>query len=472
MGSSSNLLDHIPDEQDTQTQSDEKPEPVAGDQSVSEQLPLSETEPLPPKPVARPRAAPRRKTPGTVNDKEKSKPPQALPRHKPEPTDEYSESCVTVPSSKGDEKKPAEGIKPSVPQTKESPKIKKKEPLLPGAKLSPKAAHSQSPITSPKHLPGQESSPKREPMLPPKPGQSDVAEAKVDTQGEPRVSQSPKVVPKQQRKPSVDEIDDAKLAELREKDPSELTVREKAILAQKAVHDKPGIKLPPPIPHKPKPSAEGALYATSEHDKEGSPVRSRTKSFDNDLDSSSPRRRKLPPGAVNVWTGQLAPQERERSVTVSTTEPGARERSTLERHAALKDYSPDHTPLTSSREEDKLSQGEQGASPKLEAKIPPKRPPPPGQGKHSNESPHSNANQQNDSQDELDGDQVVASSQPEATQDQELVVNYDQILTWTPDVVGMWMADIGLVQYRQIFTERGIQGYMLPDMDGHGLKVS
>ena len=71
-------------------------------------------------------------------------------------------------------------------------------------------------------------------MLPPKPGQSDVAEAKVDTQGEPRVSQSPKVVPKQQRKPSVDEIDDAKLAESREKDPSELTVREKTILAKKS----------------------------------------------------------------------------------------------------------------------------------------------------------------------------------------------------------------------------------------------
>ena len=85
---------------------------------------------------------------------------------------------------------------------------------------------------------------------------------------------------------------------------------------------------------------------------------------------------------------------------------------TLERHAALKDYPHDHSPLTSLREEDKLSQGEQGASPKLEAKIPPKRPPPPGQGKHSNESPHSNTNQQNVSQDELDGDQVAACSQP------------------------------------------------------------
>ena len=78
-------------------------------------------------------------------------------------------------------------------------------------------------------------------------------------------------------------------------------------------------------------------------------------------------------------------------------------------------YSPDHSPLNSSREEEKPSQEEQGAS-----------------------------------------------SQPEGTQDQELVVNYDQILTWTPDVVGMWMTDIGLGQYRQLFTERGIQGYLLP----------
>ena len=79
-----------------------------------------------------------------------------------------------------------------------------------------------------------------------------------------------------------------------------------------SLHGKP----PPPVPHKPKTSSDGALHTTSEHDNEGSPVRSRTKSlnFDNDLESSSPWQRKLLPGAVNVWTGQLAPQERERSV--------------------------------------------------------------------------------------------------------------------------------------------------------------
>ena len=44
---------------------------------------------------------------------------------------------------------------------------------------------------------------------------------------------------------------------------------------------------------------------------------------------------------------------------------------------------------------------------------------------------HAHACQQNVSQDELDGNQVAASSQPwpEATQGQELVMNYDQILT-------------------------------------------
>lgn len=50
-------------------------------------------------------------------------------------------------------------------------------------------------------------------------------------------------------------------------------------------------------------------------------------------------------------------------------------------------------------------------------------------------------------------------------------VDYDVVLTWTPDVTAAWLGQVELASYQQLFLEKGIQGYMLFDMDGHKLKV-
>jgi len=45
------------------------------------------------------------------------------------------------------------------------------------------------------------------------------------------------------------------------------------------------------------------------------------------------------------------------------------------------------------------------------------------------------------------------------------------VLSWTSDHVAAWLMKIGLGHYQQMFTDKGIQGFMLFDLDGVKLKV-
>ena len=494
MGSSSNLLDSIPDsnlaeEESTAAKSSEsespldkekekekeeekeKDEQASKQQSVAvEQTATVAPPPQPPKP--KPRAAPRKRNPeppsSTEGDGNK---PHAIPRHKSEGK-ELSPLPESESSGKEGVKEDEEG-EATVTVTEEShsvtlgdeasPKVQRKEPLLPSSVMTSKA-----PQSSPKHLPP---SPKRERM------------------GSESEEHAPKPRPRGHGKAGKEEetadAKEAKIAELLKKDPSTLTVKEKALLAQRTVGalghvDK--TKLPPPIPRKPKHSPGGGegetLAVNSEFE------RGRSQSIDEKEPHASPShsKRKLPPGAVNIMAGLALSADRGRSNTVSTAEPDARERNSLGRNAKLQEDVPENGVKKSSSQEE-LEQTDHSTPTKPLPKTPPKRPPLPMQKKHSNEKPASVDGVDNESDSspplarrrdgmEDDGEHAVEDRSHDQSHDggEEGVVDLNTVLTWTPEIVVLWLNNIGLGQYHEVFV--GVQGYMLFDMDGHRLKVS
>ena len=518
MGSSSNLLDSIPDERLEVKESSPSPSPssttkperieeeptpqekekerekdedheqtshpskqpvLAATAPSAEQKPTVAAPAHPPKP--KPRAAPRRKNPEhpTSPSANTSIPlhPQAAPRQK-------SEGRELSPPPSESEKSGKEGVnieehggggevhvteEPHSARTvsQASPKIHRKEPMMPSPVLTSKAAHS------PKHSPSH----KKE---------------HGSHEGE---GHTPKPLPRGHGKAGKDEdpsANEAKVAELMKKDPSELTVKEKALLAQKAVgalgHDK--TKLPPPVPRKPKPGhggdGEAPPITDSEYD------RGRSQSIDEkDEEHGHGRpsplhgRKKLPPGAVNIMAGLPLPTaERGRSLTVSTTEPDARERNSLGRNASLQDYSSEKENGVRSSSQEALEQTDHSSPTKPLPKTPPKRPPFPMQKKSSNERPANvdSADNESDTSPALGRktDAEGADNGEDESHDQshdtgevveggEESMDLNTVLTWSPEVVGQWLNSVGLGQYQELFV--GVQGYMLFDMDGHRLKV-
>ena len=251
---------------------------------------------------------------------------------------------------------------------------------------------------------------------------------------------------------------DSELEELLKKDPSELSVKEKALLAQRML-EKRKEHAPPPVPRKP--SKLGSEDSQTNLDLETSPpVHERTKSFDGN--ESVPKRvKKIPAGAINIFGSPM----RIRSATVSTDEPDTR-RESIERsgeHGPRPDL-----PLEPRPREDVDA----------EVKLPPKRPPPPmfqklSDGKSSSpkqqryRTPLSNS---------VDG---VTDSSGELTQTQSLDpplqaandLSYDNVLEWSSDQVAAWLSKIGLGHHKQAFQDEGVQGFMLFDLDGSRLKV-
>ena len=503
MGSSTNLLDTIPDEllevkesSPSPSPSSTKPEEVEKEATPQEKekekereegteqtpskrplLPPAEQSPSPaaapahpPKP--KPRAAPRRKPQEhpTSPNSDASKPlhPQAAPRQKsegrelsPPPENEKSgKEGVNVEEHGGDHAS-AEETHTGVTA---SPKIHR---MMPSPVLTSKAA-AHSPKQSPSHR---------------KEGGSHEGE-----------DHTPKPLPRGHGKAATKDEEpsgnEAKIAELMKKDPSELTVKEKALLAQKAVgalsHDK--TKLPPPVPRKPKPGHGGegdASPINSEYD------RGRSHSIDEKEEghgghpSPMHSRRKLPPGAVNIMAGLPLPSaERGRSLTVSTTEPDARERNSLGRNASLQDYTDDKENGVRSSSQEALDQTDHGSPTKPLPKTPPKRPPVPMQKKPSNERPANVDSADNESDAspalgrKMDGgadngedeshDQSHDTGGGEGGESEDRM-DLNTVLTWSPEVVGQWLNSVGLGQYKEVFV--GVQGYMLFDYDGHRLKV-
>ena len=469
MGSSSNLLDSIPDEQmkepsppamteeepatkeseEKEKEKEKESEPSTKQQSAAVEAPSPTAAPVqPPKP--KPRAAPRKRNPDPTSPTSESSKPHAVPRQKSEakelsplPPDGEKSSGERVIDNDSEQK--TEESQSTV-GAQSSPSIQRKE--------ASKAPHS------PKH--------------PPSPKKEHGSHENED--------HTPKPLPRGHGKAGKEEepsSNDDKMAELMKKDPSELTVKEKALLAQRTVgalgHDK--TKLPPPVPRKPKPGQGGG--GEGEHSETGSDhERGRSQSIDEKESRPSPShgRRKLPPGAVNIMAGLAASAaERGRCNTVSTTEPGARERNSLERNAALQDHLPEH-----GASQDGIEHMDHSTKPL--PRVPPKRPPLPMQKKPSNEVP----SRADDSVDGVESDSSPSlerkvndvddetpaqdeSHDQSHDREEEDEVDLNTILTWNPNVVGLWLESVGLGQYREAFA--GVQGFMLIDMDGHRLKV-
>ena len=496
------------------------------------------TEPKKPKPM--PRAAPRHKTPVTKPETsstaipEAGRRPQATPRHRRE----HSGTQNLEPEIKP---KPEADVTPSdkqVPRSTESPVIDDKSRLSPThkrehekeEKVTPKHEHDssdshnnepvseQSPshkpqIPTPPQKPGKleeehaspKSSPKKEPMKPGRkrskfqpllPKHSPVLQPK-SVKEEPEDKCELPNSSEDTRHPSpihrdINEVNkdkegdvkalehrDSKLEELVGKDPSELSVKEKALLAQKMLEKRKG-QTPPLVPRKPSKPMGAPDQAAANSNLEVLPMHERTKSFDK-LQSSPKKVKKILPGAVNIFGSPM----RVRSATVSTDEPDTR-RESIERsgeHGRYPELSMEPLPK------------EDIDAPLSEAKVPPKRPPPPVLKKLSDEKPtkSSSPKQQRygtptsdldkSSSSELDlaadsstGD--LARSEDSNPLLQAAVhspassdLNYDNVLEWSSDLVAIWLTKIGLEHHKQIFQDEGIQGIMLFDLDGSRLKV-
>ena len=475
MGSSSNLLEVIssdsslteePSSPATENETSNKAEKEEKDkkkETEKDKHPAPPTEqttptvaPTPPKP--KPRAAPRKKNPElTSTNVDGSKPhPQVVPRHKLDGK-ELSPLHESGKSGKEEVNDKEESHPTTAGDLTSSPSTQRKEGLLASPVMASKTSHS---------------SPKRPPPSP---------KNELSHSGDSE-EHAPKPLPRGHGKTGKEEeassSKDAKMAELLKKDPSELTVKEKALLAQRTVVAMSHVdktKLPPPIPRKPKPGhgGEGDTLAVNSEIERG-----RSHSIDEKETKASPShgRRKLPPGAVNIMAGLALSSERGRCNTVSTTEPDARERDSLGRNATLQDHPPENGVDSSSHEA--LEQTDHDSPTKPLPKTPPKRPPLPMQKKPSNEKPLTTEGVDTESDTSpplarrgVDTEDDEEHEAPRQSHDGgEQAVDLNTILTWTPDVVGQWLNNIGLGQYKELFV--GVQGFMLFDMDGHRLKVS
>ena len=496
----------------------------------------SKPKPMPklmPKPM--PRVPPRQKTPThkpeettPVAPPEVVKRPQAAPRHKRERSDTSlipegdnvrhrtgSLSSTSTPSTTyaREDSKPQKDEDIATTEEKlstSSPKVEKREVLRPSPKHSPKLVHSspkkQPLFPSPKHSPP--------PLRPTSKSLDNISEELLSSKEPKDVSENtvlnhdepppPKPTPRHQRQLSKEErtaenlSQESKDEEVTKKDPSELSVREKALLAQQAI-EKP--KFPPPIPRKPSKPHLHEDYPPTMTDSQGSPLRERAKSFDTTLEASPGHQaKKLPPGAFNLALpfGGSHGQLRGRSATVSTEEPDSREQS-LEISGDQKEILIHYFKAGEGPRDESDGPRDETDAPQRppDANVPPKRPPPPFQKRPSDERvavlTPKHYRKQEATGSEVDvhvtQDAVTATndSRPELTHSEDAnpllqagvhgsspepeSLDYNQVLSWTSDHVAAWLMKMGLGHYQQMFTDKGIQGFMLFDLDGVKLKV-
>lgn len=510
MNSSGDILDNIPRDilsnldkplEDSRASSlePEAPPPVP-----SHPEEVKEVHTPTPQPKPRPRAAPRKKphpTPPTSTEDAKEggkKPPQAAPRARTHSID----ALAATPRA---QIKDEDATKSPKQSPKQAPKEKKdREPPTQAANESPKHPAVDGPSSrTPKPLP----SPSRPPLRGPKP------QAKREVEGKPPAKDPP--VDASEREDSsphrsrTSSLDTEQTTAAAGKDPLKLSVKEKALLAQKTLLGSgtpekhiPGLvamgtperhKPGPPIPRKPKPTPTSTPLTSpdehhpSEHRLNEASVR-RAKSIEDDIGASPQHKKKLPPGAFNMMmmggVSVFGPSpggssERGRSATVSTFEPGNRERNSLERERGAHDDSLEpRTPADILEEENRGEEEETtDDSPQKRVEQSPSqirhtlnKPPldDTGAGSDTSMTPpmpskHAHAHGGGES---VDSGAGAGGARGPATE-----VDYNTVLTWTPDITCSWLEQVGLGAHQQVFAEKGIQGYMLFDMDGHRLKV-
>ena len=411
--------------------------------------------------------------------------------------------------------------KPEEPPTA-SPKPVKRPIPVPRAASKDKTADAAIDQTDEKTTPSKTStSPEAQALTAsPKPAKKPIRSSLHEEDSTPTTSsptppmKKPKPVPpKPSPRTSTPVQEDDPLEGLKRKDPAELTVKEKMILAQQAMAKQAEYKskgIPPPIRKKKVP-----LPKSSSIDVSDSPTRQkreskadednkkaeeddvdgmeRSKSMEDLVEDTAPKRqpRKLPPGAFNIGIPMGLPGDmRHRSYTVAsgTSSDGGNEQSQNEEAQPEKEEDENETEIPrSDTQVSNKSQPSPQPSPQTTPKTTPKKSPKttPIHAEAVDSSPEvskkiplsSSADNLELSEDELDGpspdidqeemlrgasSQITSSAQPDI----------ENILFWSPEVVGMWLGNIGLGGHAGAFKEKGIKGYMLFDLDGAKLKVS
>ena len=379
-----------------------------------------------------------------------------------------------------------------------------------GTKGSPKRSSKQSPLLPPKPSKSESDvswSPKVGKKPVPEPVRKQSQEERIDN------STSSPQLPIKKPKPSApkpsprsslqQESKEDKFEALKRKDPSELTVKEKMMLAQEAMAKQAEHKakgLPPPIRKKRPPSLpksmsvdtdpehmiehEEPLPQTPEDEPEASMERS--KSMEDLIDDNTPKRqqpKKLPPGAFNIAIPVGFPSDmRHRSYTVASAMTAEPTETTdgpglYETAHGLEDFSspPQQEPV-----EDKL------------VKLPSQNGSPSHSGTPQGTPLHETISDNDISTPEFSRKNMVLTGSADnlsiELSDDDLDIDptdmlhgspsfstaqpdVERVLYWSPEVVGIWLGNIGLGSCAVKFRENNIKGYMLFDLDNAKLKV-
>ena len=377
-----------------------------------------------PQPKPKPRAAPRKKPVATPDQpKEEKKPPQVVPRREKsvELADDSPKSPVSeeVEAAKGEAEK---SVSPPATKPENTP-----SPSKPLPHVGPKPGPKRAPVPIP------------------------VARPRVASTGDVLETLSPE-----------------------KKDPSKLTVKEKALLAQKVLMTAPDRPKPggPPIPRKPKPTVPTPSESTADSSQTtseavGDSPRRGPASVEQDNSKASPvPRRKLPAGAFNIMGGvpmfgPLHTADRVRSATTSAVDHNRREES-RETGFHSQEVSPEH-PMVIHEDQNESMDDSSDAQVSSSTNEPAKS--------EDVAPPTAQANTEASSAEEAKKEPVEEPSDIPDGPDL-VVVDNEVVLTWTPDVTVAWLKQVGLGSCHQVFLEKEIQGYMLFDIDGHKLKVN
>lgn len=455
MGSTGDILDSIPKDilcNLDKPLDDGASTPVVLPRPVSAEG--SEAHSTTPQPKPRPRAAPRKKpqpSPPTPDEaaKDAKKTPLAAPRTRAQTADNLDAmkpSQVSSEKSSEDEKSPP---------AKDSPK----HPAMNGAdKLSPAKAPKPLPAGRAPKL-----GPKPSPKSPGKPPAKDPVDlpAPSETAGQ-------QVSPRQSRTGSLEK--EAAATSSSDVDPSKLSVKEKALLAQKALAStpenlKPG---PPRVARKPKPTPGTPIRSPETPEDGGLSMESKIRRAQSVEEEGSPhQKRKLPPGAINMFRMGAVPMfgpgsDRGRGSFVATSDPVARERNSVEGDIS-------GTGIEENGGEATDAPADQRSSFHAVQVLPV---PKPSSADDSGADLDDSTSPQAPPKFEHD---VITPASPTAKggggEELAAEVDLDCVLTWTPDVTAAWLGQVGLGGYRQAFVEKEIHGYMLFDIDGHRIKV-
>lgn len=442
MRSAGDLMDKIPKDLLSNLDKpleDSTPSPRHSNKSSPRSASEEAKEPPVPQPKPKPRAAPRKKPqplpPSADEGKDTKKPPQAAPRVRTQTID-ISELTKVSSEGKGSTEKVVKD-KEDVVKADSSPKHPMagsggSEMVTPSPKLSRPPNVGRKPATKRE---GTGKPPAKEP--------TDAQSSPVRDVLEDHTSPTRSRTSSEEKEPHS--------SESATKDPSKLSVKEKAMLAQKALMSTPERHKPgPPIPRKPKPTPTSG---STENIRESTPTDDRLKraqSMDDEIGSSPQlQRRKLPPGAFNMMmmggVSMFGPPSHGRSAE-RQTHPHA--------------------------EEDGVDEADNGEDPsnagdKLESSLDDVRGDSDTRISPASTPPTSTRVRHQDS--DFIESSTAEDSPPEPRS--SAGVDYEVVLTWTPDVTASWLEQVGLGSYQQAFVEKGIHGYMLFDMDGHRLKV-